>query len=260
VAEGFRPVRAVRAYEAIVEQIEEALARGTLRPGSRLPSERDLMTQFAVSRSTVREALRVLESSGLIRSRPGDPHGAEVLPFSAVTLRKSMHRLATVDEVSLRELIQFRMIIESAAYMLAARLRTSADIADMAAQLARMREAIAEGHEAFSEADVVFHEIVARVSGNKLLQVCGDVVRDVVLGLIDDKLVKAPDRADLMRQSLAHHTEVFEAVRAGDGAAASRLARGTLLAYYASYLSEDERPMAEALIDPVPADIGPIDT
>jgi GntR family transcriptional repressor for pyruvate dehydrogenase complex len=256
VTEGFRPVRAVRAYEAIVEQIEEALARGTLRPGSRLPSERDLMGQFAVSRSTVREALRVLESSGLIRSRPGDPHGAEVLPFSTGTLRKSMLRLATVDEVSLCELLQFRMILESSAYMLAARLRTDEDIAAMAAQLARMGQAIAGGHEAFSEADVAFHDIIARVSGNKLIQVCGDVVRDVVLGLIDDKLARASDGGELMRQSLGHHTEVFEAVRAGDGAAASRLARRTLFAYYASYLTEAERSLAEALIDTAP----PVDT
>lgn len=248
--EGFRPVRAVRAYEAIVEQVEDALARGTLRPGSRLPSERDLVTQFAVSRSTVREALRVLESSGLIRSRPGDPHGAEVLPYSAGGLRKSVLRLAKVDELSLCDLVQFRMILESAAYMLAARLRTDEQLAQMEGALAAMNEAITSGHEAFSEADVEFHEVIAEVSGNMLIQVCGEVVRGVVLGLIDDKLTRAQNRDELMRQSLQHHTEVFEAVRDGDGAAASRLARGTLFAYYASYLTDDERHVAEALIDP----------
>jgi GntR family transcriptional regulator, transcriptional repressor for pyruvate dehydrogenase complex len=253
VGEGFRPVRAVRAYEAIVEQVEDALARGVLRPGSRLPSERDLMTQFAVSRSTVREALRVLESSGLIRSRPGDPHGAEVLPYSAGSLRKPMLRLAKVDELSLCELVQFRMILESAAYMLAARLRTAEQMAEMEAALARMSEAIGEGHEAFSAADVAFHEVIARVSGNMLIQVCGEVVHGVVLGLIDDKIAKAADRTELMRESLRHHAEVFEAVRRGDGAAASRLARDTLFAYYVSYLNDDERPKVEALIDTDPA-------
>lgn len=246
--ESFRPVRAIRAYEAIVEQVEDALARGTLRPGSRLPSERDLMTQFAVSRSTVREALRVLESSGLIRSRPGDPHGAEVLPFSPGSLRKSVLRLAKVDELSLCELIQFRMILESSAYMLAARLHTREQITEMEAALARMRDAIGEGHEAFSEADVAFHELVAKTSGNMLVQVCGEVVRGVVFGLIDDTITKAANRTELMRQSLRHHTEVFEAVRRGDGAEASRLARTTLFAYYAGYLSDAERARVEALL------------
>lgn len=247
--QGFRPVRAVRAYEAIVEQVEDALARGSLQPGSRLPSERDLMAQFAVSRSTVREALRVLESSGLIRSRPGDPHGAEVLPFSAGTLRKSVLRLARVEELSLGELVQFRMILEGSANLLAARLCTTGQVAAMEAALGRMREAIGSGHAAFSEADVAFHEIVAQASGNMLIQVCAEVVRDVVLRLIAGKLDLAPDRAELMHQSLRHHTEVFEAVRRGDGAEAARLARANLYEYYASYVPEDQRPMLEALID-----------
>ncbi|MHB1592965.1 MAG: FadR/GntR family transcriptional regulator [Streptosporangiaceae bacterium] len=247
--QGFRPVRAVRAYEAIVEQVEDALARGSLQPGSRLPSERDLMAQFAVSRSTVREALRVLESSGLIRSRPGDPHGAEVLPFSAGTLRKSVLRLARVEELSLGELVQFRMILEGAANLLAARLCTTGQVAAMEAALVRMRDAIGSGHAAFSAADVAFHEIVAQASGNMLIRVCAEVVRDVVLRLIEGKLDQAPDRAELMRQSLRHHTEVFEAVRSGDGAGAARLARANLYEYYASYVPEDQRPMLEALID-----------
>lgn len=249
MAEGFRPVRAIRAYEAIVEQVEQALARGTLRPGSRLPSERELMTQFAVSRSTVREALRVLESSGLIRSRPGDPHGAEVLPYSAGSLRKSMLRLARVDELSLRELIQFRMVLESAAYMIAARMRTPEQVAQMEAALARMDDAIGKGHEAFSEADVAFHDIVAQASGNMLIEVCGEAVRGVVLGLIDDSITRAADHAGHMRQSVSHHAEVLDAVRRGDGAAASRLARHALYQYYAGSLSDTERPMLAALLD-----------
>lgn len=247
--QAFRPVRAVRAYEAIVEQVEDALARGVLRPGSRLPSERELMTQFAVSRSTVREALRVLESSGLIRSRPGDPQGAEVLPFSAGTLHKSMLRLARVEELSLGELVQFRMILESSANLLAARLCTPAQVAAMERALERMAEAISQGHSAFSEADIAFHEIVAQASGNMLIQVCSEVVRGVVLRLIEGKLDQAPDRAELMRQSLRHHTEVFEAVQRGDGVQAARLARANLYEYYASYVPEGERPMLTALID-----------
>jgi len=71
----FQQVQPVRLYQRIVEQIEDALARGELKPGQRLPSERELVVQFGASRSTVREALRVLESNGVVRSRPGDPDG-----------------------------------------------------------------------------------------------------------------------------------------------------------------------------------------
>ena len=91
----FQPVQTVRAYQRIVEQVEEALARGDLAPGQRLPSERELVAQFAVSRSTVREALRVLESNGVVRSRPGDPNGPEILPFSHSALRVSWRNQST---------------------------------------------------------------------------------------------------------------------------------------------------------------------
>lgn len=248
----FQPVRAVRAYEAIVEQIEEALGSGVLRPGSRLPSERDLVVQFAVSRSTVREALRVLESSGLIRSRPGDPRGAEVLPFSAGSLRKPLQRLARVQEVRLGELVQFRMVLEGAANYLAALHATSVQLAAMEGALARMREAIAVGRPAFSAADVAFHQLVAEASGNMMILVCGDVTRDVVLGLIEDKLEHAPDPAALMAESLRRHTEVFEAIQRRDAAEAARLGRVSLYEYYASYVPEDERPMLEALAEAAP--------
>ncbi len=139
----FEPVRTVRAYERIVEQIEEAVESGSLQPGERLPSERELMAQFAVSRSTVREALRVLQARGLVRSRPGDPHGAEVLPFSPAALHKSMTTLARVDELSLGELVQFRMVLDASANLLAARLRTDEELAEMAAAIERMRAAVA---------------------------------------------------------------------------------------------------------------------
>ncbi|HEX4833791.1 MAG TPA: FCD domain-containing protein [Trebonia sp.] len=243
----FQPVRAVRAYEAIVEQVEEALGNGALRPGSRLPSERDLMGQFAVSRSTVREALRVLESSGLIRSRPGDPRGAEVLPFSAGSLRKPLARLARVQEVRLGELVQFRMVLEGAANYLAAQHASSVQLAAMETALGRMREAIDAGRPAFSAADVAFRQLVAQASGNMMIGVCGEVTRDVILGLIEDKLLRAPDPVAVMRESLRQHSEVFEAIRRRDGASAARLGRGALYDFYASYVPEDERAVLASL-------------
>lgn len=245
----FQPVQPVRAYERIVEQVEEALARGDLSPGQRLPSERELVTQFAVSRSTVREALRVLESNGVVRSRPGDPKGPEILPYSQSALRKQMVRLARVDELSLSELIGFRMIMDGAAIQLASRLRTDEQLAEMEQTLVAMREAIDVDFDAFSEADVAFHEAVARVSRNSLLQVCNEVVRGVVVGLISDKVAHAPNSRALMQESLQHHTEVVEAIRSGDGHAAARIARQNMYDYYAGYVPEDERDALRALTD-----------
>jgi DNA-binding FadR family transcriptional regulator len=245
----FQPVQPVRAYERIVQQIEDAILRGDLRPGERLPSERDLVQQFSVSRSSVREALRVLQSNGMVRSRAGDPAGAEVLPFSPATLQKSMTTLARVSELTLAELIQFRMLLDGSANLLAARLRTGEQLAEMDAAMEVMRAAATRDYEEFSRADVAFHDAVARASGNRLVQVCNQVVRSVVLTLIEDKIARATDRTALMAESIAHHAEVLDAVRLGDGPAAARLARQNLYDYYAGYVAEEEREFLRALID-----------
>jgi GntR family transcriptional repressor for pyruvate dehydrogenase complex len=245
----FQPVQPVRAYQRIVEQIEDALIRGDLTPGQRLPSERELVSQFAVSRSTVREALRFLESGGVVRSRPGDPNGPEILPFTSAPLRKQLFRLARVDQLTLSELIGFRMIMDGAAIQLASRLRTDEQLAEMEQTLVAMRAAIDVDFNAFSEADLAFHEVIARVSRNSLIETCNEVVRGVVLGLIADKIANATNSRALMLESLQHHTEVVEAIRAGDGHAAARIARQNLYDYYAAYVPTPDREPLRALID-----------
>lgn len=243
----FEPVTAVRAYERVVEQVEQAVLSGELSPGDRLPSERELMAQFGVSRSTVREALRVLQAGDVIRSRAGDPRGPEVLGASPATLEKSMRRLARAEHLGLGELLQFRMLLEGSAYLLAARLRTDEQLAEMSAALETMRHET--DYHRFSRADVAFHDAIARATNNPLIVVCGEVVRGVVLDLIEDKLAHADDRRALMRASLRHHEEVLAAVRGGDGELASRLARRALHDYYADYLPAAERPRLDPLLD-----------
>ena len=249
----FRPVQPVRAYERIVEQVEDAMARGELKPGQRLPSERELVTQFAVSRSTVREALRVLASNGVVRSRPGDPRGPEVLAFSTNGLAKQMTRLTRSDQLSLAELLAFRMILDGSANLLAAQLRSPEQLLEMESTISDMRGAIDVGYEAFSEADMAFHDSVARASRNALIQVCVEVVRGVVLSLVSDKIKGSRNGKDLMRRSLRHHEEVLVAVRAGDGHAAARLARQNLYDYYAGYVPKADRAPLTTLLDSLDA-------
>jgi GntR family transcriptional repressor for pyruvate dehydrogenase complex len=244
-----RQVESVRIYQRIVEQIESAIVRGELRPGQRLPSERELVTQFGASRPTVREALRVLESNGVVRSRPGDPNGPEILPFSPRGLAKQMTRLVQVEEMSIAELVSFRMILDGSASLLAAQLRSEEELALIDKTIDDMDAAIGKGYEEFSEADVAFHDAVALASRNALIQVCNQVVRGVVLSLIADKVNHAENREALMRESLRHHREVLEAIRACDGAAAASISRKNLYDYYAEYVPEEDREPLLALLD-----------
>ncbi|MET0236623.1 MAG: FadR/GntR family transcriptional regulator [Kibdelosporangium sp.] len=246
----FSPVSPVRAYERVVEQIEEAVLSGRLGPGSRLPSERDLMTQFGVGRSTIREALRVLQSNGLVQSRAGDPRGPEILPPSSSPLQKSMSRLARASSMSLAELLQFRMLLEGSAYQLAAELHTAAQLAEIETALSDMTAAADIGYTEFSTADVTFHDAVARATQNSLIVVCSNVVRGVVVELITDRLEHATNRRALMQAYLEHHSEVLQAIRDRDGPLASRLSRHALHDSYAEYLPEPDRALLLPLLEP----------
>ncbi|MPZ67642.1 MAG: FCD domain-containing protein [Pseudonocardiaceae bacterium] len=248
----FQRVRPVRLYQDIVDQIESAIARGALKPGGRLPSERELVAQFGASRATVREALRVLEAHGVVRSRPGQPSGPEVLSFSPDSLANQMTRLVQLDGMSLTDLLAFRMVIDGAASRLAARLHTPEQRDAMERSIAAMEQAIETGYDEFSEADVAFHDAIAQASRNAMIQVCNNVVRGVVLQVIEDKVRRAFDSEALMRESLQHHRDVFEAISTGDGEAASRIARQKLYDYYAGYVPEEDRAGILALLDVEP--------
>ncbi|WP_033290176.1 FadR/GntR family transcriptional regulator [Amycolatopsis jejuensis] len=236
----FTPARPVRAYEIIVRQIEDAIYRGELRPGQRLPSEREMVTQFAVSRPTVREALRVLESSGLIRSRQGDATGgAEVQPFSPDNLQRAMTALVHLEHSDLADVVQFRMIIEGSTTYLAATEHTDEELARIFEAHERLTASIARGYEVFSRMDVEFHQTIADASHSGLLRACNEVVRGVVANLIESKLSFTEDRERLMQDSCTRHERVLAAIAKRDGETAARLAKEDMVDHFARFLPED---------------------
>lgn len=245
----FEPVQPVRAYERVVEQVELALLRGELKAGERLPSERELMKQLAVSRSTVREALRVLESHGVVRSRPGDPHGPVVLASGPAPLRKSLLRLATGDGVSLSELLQFRLLLEGPSAFLAAELRSDRDLAAMDAAIAVMRQSANKGLDEFAGADVDFHDAMARASGNRMIRVCAEVVRGVALNLITEKMKEHQAPRELMDSWVSRHEAVLDAIRRQDGRLASRLMQRDILDVYAPWMSDTDQAVLGRFIE-----------
>lgn len=241
------PVRTKRrAYQLIVDDVEQRIRSGELRPGDRLSSERDLVATYDVSRSSVREALRVLESMGLIELASGDRRGAFVRAPSPAPARHSL--LLLTQTVALADLIEFRMVADGAANLMAARCRTDADLVLLERNMARMRESMRLGYEEFSRIDLEFHNLIARISGNDVLQLCGDAVRESILESIRQKIALADDQTAIMLQSIGHHRDVFEAIRDHDGIRASRLAREQMFAYYARHLDADEQAVLTDLV------------
>lgn len=245
----FERVTAVRAYEHVVEQVEEAIHTGKLRPSERLPSERHLMKEFGVGRSTVREALRVLQSKGLVHSRPGDPNGPMVLPFSSDGLREQMTRLARAELLTVRELLQFRMTVEGASHRLAAMHRTPEQMRELDELMAAMEAAVGTSDELFAKADLRFHEAVGAAADNTLFGICNAVMLDIVRQLVQQKIRRAGNRTAQMQESCRRHRLVLEAIRVQDGELASSLARQSIFDYYSASLTAADRRAVATLLD-----------
>jgi GntR family transcriptional repressor for pyruvate dehydrogenase complex len=237
-----------RVFQRVVDHVQNAIAAGDLKPGDRLPSERELVEKFSIGRASVREALRVLENMELVRSRPRDPRGPLVLPMTVGPVRRSISMLTSTKVLTLAELVQFRMIADASANLLAANRRTGAQLLVLERNMARMRQSMSRGYAEFSQADMEFHELIAEAGGNQLVQVYGDVTREAVLDLIQRTILDADDQTALMLQSIRHHRAVFDAIADGDGLRASRLARESLYSYYADLVDPPDRAIMADLV------------
>lgn len=235
----FTPAVATLTYERVVEQIEKAITSGSILPGDHLPSERELMVQFSVSRPTIREALRVLQSMGLVESKPGGRGGPKVLEPSPATLTRSFTTMARMESLSMRELVPFRLVLDSAACRLAAALHTPEQLERMASGIERMEAAVGTDAEAFAHADVEFHQAVWEASGNALISLCGQAVSGAIIELITQQLNDSPDSASSEADSAALDRGIFEAIAARDALEAGRLARQAIYDRYSTLLPED---------------------
>ncbi|MFF2300491.1 FadR/GntR family transcriptional regulator [Arthrobacter sp. NPDC058127] len=245
----FTPVQKVSAYESIVGQVEGAVASGELKPGDRLPSERQLMADFSVSRATVREALRVLQSNDIIESRPGDPRGPVVMPYSPRVLEKEMSRLAHLESISRVELLQFRLLLEGHSCMLAALHRSEEDLA-LIEQAASGLEEIADVEGSpFGQHVDSFHASIRRASGNTLIEVCGNVVGGIMADLVDRRLSADLDRRSRLRQSARDAALLVDAIRKQDSKAAATIAVNNIYRYYADDLDAAEKEALAAFVD-----------
>ena len=235
-----------RAFQTIVDHFEQAIRSGELQPGDRLPSERDLVTEYGVSRSSVREALRVLESRHLVARNGAERRGAVVLAYSPEPARRTLSLMT--QSVRLADLVQFRMVADGSATLMAARRRTPAQMVALERNMARMRESLELGYEAFSVADVEFHQLIAEMAGNEVLRICGDTVRESCLDLIQQTILVSENQTALMLQSIGHHREVFQAISDRDGPLASRLTRESLYSYYARHVEDEDRAIIADLV------------
>lgn len=226
-------------YLQVAEQVRDAILAGDLAPGVPLPTERELAAQFGVSRQTVREALRALQTQGLIsgggRTSPLRSTVAAEAPSGPV--REALGNLLRLQRVSLADLVEVRCALEVAALE-----RAPTD--PRGAQLTHAREAVAEMSraevtvEAFDDADVRFHLALVAFSGNEAMHLIMLAVRDAIASHLLDSLRQLPHRQPALAKLAAEHAAILQAVQAGDGTRAGELLRGHVRGFYADVLTE----------------------
>ena len=244
----FTPAIPTLTYERVVQQIESAILSREFEPGQHLPSERELMVQFSVSRPTIREALRVLQSQGLIASRPGSRTGPVVLAPSAEPLGRSFATMARIASLSLAELVQFRLVLEGSACRLAAVMHTPEQLAAMQNAIERMEQESSSLTDAFNRADLDFHAAVWDASHNELLRICGEAVADAILTVMNEQISRSPDSGVAMKRIAGLDRAIFEAIAAGDPQAAGEAAQRAIASYFAPSLDEHSLLGVSALL------------
>lgn len=212
----FKQVKQNRIFQDVVEQVEDAIISGQLAAGEKLPSERDLKETFAISRGTLREALRVLEQKRLIDIQLGASGGAIVREVTSEVMVDGLSLLVRSQKIPLKHLQEFRMDIEGNIARLAAERASSEDIAGLRDILTEAKGGLDrhEQWETYVAADAKFHMTLAQISGNSVYEYIQTGIHENINRYYADYL---EHEESALREHYGDLSTIADAVAAGDG-------------------------------------------
>ena len=218
----YKTVKTSRLYEQIVQQVEDSILKGQLKPGDQLPAERDLAQRFGVSRTAVREAVKTLREKGLVEAYSG--RGTFVTNGTSQAIRQSLDLMIRINQQDgSANLVELRLVLEP-------------EIAGLAASriddqlLATMREAVAvmdrslRAPDAFVEADLDFHLALAEAVGNPLIL----SLLDSIVGLLREQRSRIFNIDGGPERGQFHHKRILAAIERREPEAAREAMRAHL--------------------------------
>lgn len=208
----FEQVKKIRVYEEIVQQLKDYFAKGELKPGDKLPSERELAEQFNCSRVSVRQALTLLEAQGLLVRKVGG--GTYKVSDADFEVSQLVSLLMPAEE-NLNEPLEFRRLLEPQIVRLAAQRATEEDIAAMEDCLRRQAEKVAAG-ELIIQEDSEFHFAIARASKNGIVVKLVEAIQSILWETRETSIMAKHGA----RRSLKGHYPILEAIKNKDPRAA----------------------------------------
>lgn len=244
----FQQVKPTLRSQQVAQQIRSAILTGQLLPGERLPAERDLAGQFGVSRITIRDAIRRLESAGLIQVKLGASGGAFVAEAANEVVSDALSNMLKLRRVDWHELAEARLVVEVAMVELAAHRANEEDLARLQTLLDEARAAIAQG-QPFMSHSVAFHAALAAAAHNRALSFAVDSYSAVFHDALAAARTVTPAMPSL---ALRDHEALLEAIRARDGARARALMTEHLavFAHAVSQGADGRPPPPEARTSP----------
>jgi len=203
------PVRKTKVYAEVAAQIQRLIADGRLKPGDRLPPERELAEVFGVSRSSVRDAIRVLETQGLVEPRHGEGTVVRQIPVDAIV--RALADALTPTKGATADLFDMRKILEPPLARAAAYRATPDDVRALEEILERQARRVRAGEIAIEE-DNAFHYLIATAAKNQV------VLRtiDVVMDLLRESRVRSLQGPGRSEKSLEGHRRILDAIRRRD--------------------------------------------
>ncbi len=215
-----------------MSQIKDAIIDGRLTVGSRLPSEREMIVIFGVSRSSLREALRVLEALGVLTARRGTgPEAGYIIAPAQGDQFASLWQLQTILlNISLLDLLEVRETVEAMTIALACERATASDCEQLRSLIGKMETALEP--ETFLEFDTGFHVAIARCSGNAV----APLVMEALRGAIAHKMIEAFRMLDDWSGEHAYlvqeHQQILATIESGDASKAAEVIHSHLHGFY----------------------------
>jgi DNA-binding FadR family transcriptional regulator len=210
----FQNIKEARISEKIVGQILEAIFRGDLKPGVKLPSEHELTKIFGVSRNTVREALHSLKQLGLIDIRQGSLGGAFVSKVDLNTLAEKMGSLLKMTLFTLQDCTEARAILEEVIIhkLIASKIQEE-DLTRLENQIEKAKNYYLENKQQERIlANFEFHTLLAEITQNPIII----FIHKCIIGLLQDFVESVQPSPNLVEKTLQYHRKILAYLKQGD--------------------------------------------